>query len=664
MNDEVINKVLDNFTCKSDFYDEKFKRLFVNADRLSLSQFEMLRLEHDLQEKAESVGIKSREFTKLVKACKEPEQTDLQSLPDDQNRTQFPGQQMEMKCRRYICNESGVIFVADNGQVLEIISHPIMPVKRFVNIDTGLEKIELMFKRGRRDWESVTVQKKTIASNTAIVDVLSNCGIEVHTENAKYVVKFLSDLISENYNEIPVQSDTNRLGWMGDTFIPYNGDIAFNDLDSDEFLNKFISISTQQGTLDTWRSTVQIKRTREEENLPFRVALAASFASPLAEKFGIPPFVVHMFGKSGSGKTVTLQTASSVWACPTYGDPLQWWDTLNTTLVGLENLAAFAHNLPVCLDERQGAGGVDLSTLVYLFCEGKGRNRAKKNGGNRKTKYWRNILICNGEQLINSSHAKEGEKLRVIDLMFADQMFKTASEAAAFADPLINNYGHAGKEFITQFMQEDRDQLRKRLDELVAEINKTASGRQSRSGALLVLADELAEKYIFQDGIRLTVEEISKFLKSDREVDINVQIYREICDWLVINRSKLIDKARDPNGAWVPNQIYGKIDDNDSSVVYIVPSKLKQEIFDAHNYEWELFRKWAVEQGVIIRHPTKSEPYRTETKVSIPGDSKNKKNMIEFHTDALQDDDEDEDHAPVVPAGMTQVEMDESDLPF
>lgn len=665
MNEEQIFGILDKFTTADDFYGDEFRQIITApAD----NEVDQMRLERKLRDKAKSFKITNAEFDRLVKLFRKQEQMDLQSLPDDQNRTEFPGQPVEMKCRRYICNEKGVIFVADNAQAVEIISHPILPVKRFVNIDTGMEKIELKFKRGQQNWSSVIVPKKTIASNTDIVN-LSNCGIEVNSENAKFIIKFLSDVISENYDDIPVQSDTSRLGWMGETFIPYNDDIVFNDLESEEFYNKYKSVSEQKGTLEAWKATVQGKRNREEVNLPFRVSLAASFASPLAEKFGIPPFITNMVGGSGTGKTVSLQTDSSVWGCPVYGDPLQWWSTLNITTVALEHLAAFAYNLPVCLDERQvksGAGrGTDLTELVYMFCEGQGRGRGQRVGGNRKTKHWRNILICNGEQMISSNNSKPGEQLRIIDLLFEGKMFRTASEAGSFMESINNNYGHAGKEFIAQFIQDDKEKLKARLDELISEINATASGRQSRSGALLVLADELAEKYIFQDGVKLTVQEISKFLKTDEDVDLNVRIYRMICDWLVVNRSKLIDKRHDPNGSWIPGLVYGKIDDEDSAVFYIVPSILKKEIFTANNFEWELFRRWAVEHNVIIPHPTKSSPYRTETRVSVPGSSKDKLPMYEFHINALDnDEDEDENPAPAVPEGITQVQMDDDDLPW
>lgn len=79
MNEETIAKVVDSFTCRDDFYSDKFKRIFVNAEKKSIAQFDILKLTDRLQQKAKSFGIGKTDFTELVKASKETEKTDEQS---------------------------------------------------------------------------------------------------------------------------------------------------------------------------------------------------------------------------------------------------------------------------------------------------------------------------------------------------------------------------------------------------------------------------------------------------------------------------------------------------------------------------------------------------------------------------------------------------------
>lgn len=80
MNDETIAKVVDKFTCDDDFYSDKFKRIFINAGKNDkVTDFDLLRLERELQKKAKSFGIGKTDFAALVKASKEAEKTDNQS---------------------------------------------------------------------------------------------------------------------------------------------------------------------------------------------------------------------------------------------------------------------------------------------------------------------------------------------------------------------------------------------------------------------------------------------------------------------------------------------------------------------------------------------------------------------------------------------------------
>ena len=82
-----------------------------------------------------------------------------------------------------------------------------------------------------------------------------------------------------------------------------------------------------------------------------RIILAASFASVLLEPLNCLPFFVHLWGvDSGTGKTVALMVAASVWGDPAVGSYIK---TFDGTVVGQEKTAAFLNNLPLCLDELQ-----------------------------------------------------------------------------------------------------------------------------------------------------------------------------------------------------------------------------------------------------------------------------------------------------------------------
>lgn len=88
MNEETIARIVDSFTCEDDFYSDKFKRIFVNAEKKSISQFDMLKLERELQKKAKTFDIGKTKFDTLVKASRKAEKTE--KSPDSEIPSDLP----------------------------------------------------------------------------------------------------------------------------------------------------------------------------------------------------------------------------------------------------------------------------------------------------------------------------------------------------------------------------------------------------------------------------------------------------------------------------------------------------------------------------------------------------------------------------------------------
>ena len=144
--------------------------------------------------------------------------------------------------------------------------------------------------------------------------------------------------------------------------------------------------------------------------------LAASFASALIKKIGGLCFFVHLWGvESGTGKTVALMLAASVWGNPAIG---QYVQTFNATQVGHEKTAAFLNNIPMCIDELQlskdshGRSKFD----VYQLSQGVGRTRGTKSGGIDKTPVWDLCILTTGESPLTSDNSGAGAVNRVIDI--------------------------------------------------------------------------------------------------------------------------------------------------------------------------------------------------------------------------------------------------------
>lgn len=412
--------------------------------------------------------------------------------------------------------------------------HPILPVERLVNIDTGVEKLKLAFCKGDRRWREVVADKKLLASNNSILE-LANMGIAVTSENSRALVHYISDLENLNYDLIPERKSVSRLGYIeSEGFSPYVDGLIF---DGDANFRHIFESIRSAGKRREW---LELALSLRQGNVMARIVLAASFASVLVKPCGSLPFFVHLWGgESGTGKTVALMLAASVWGNPEMGRYIQ---TFNSTVVGREKLAAFLNHLPLIVDELQLArdGRGKLNFDVYALAEGVGRTRGNKNGGVDQTPTWQNCILTSGETPITGASSGAGAVNRVIEIE-CRTAHRIIEDGHATAGVLRKNYGFAGREFVEKLYQEDNAQLAAELYKKhfrVLSENDTTE-KQAMAAAVILTADELATDWLFQDGNAVTVQEISGFLASRAAVSSGRRGYEYFCDWAAQNANRL-----------------------------------------------------------------------------------------------------------------------------
>ena len=161
-------------------------------------------------------------------------------------------------------------------------------------MDTATERITLAYFKSA-SWQTITVDRAVCANVNKIVDALSQYGIEVTSDNAKNLVRYISDCVGLNPKTLEPKKSINRLGWVGNSFTPYAADIRYEgDMDYEVIFRNV----RQEGSFETWKSLCEDLR----RNLPLRMMMAASFASVLLEPLRVLPFVLHVWGTTGTGK--------------------------------------------------------------------------------------------------------------------------------------------------------------------------------------------------------------------------------------------------------------------------------------------------------------------------------------------------------------------------
>lgn len=607
--------VIPEYTA-DDFYNssEPYAFLYQYKD----DKFLLGQMREKLKAQAAKVGVKG--FVGLWNAYLET--INQQRGISMDNATQFDGQEIELFSGQYICDEYGVSMTDKYGYEQTVCRHPIMPVQRLCNIDSGEERLKIAYKKGRV-WRSIIVEKSVIASSSSILQLAAN-GIMVNSENAKALSTYLLEIEQLNYEIIPEQKSVGRLGWLGEHgFSPFVDELVFDG--ENNFKNIFNAVR-QEGSRNAWLYAMQDLR---KEKSPGRLFLAASFASAILEPCGLLPFFLHAWGGTETGKTVGLMIAASVWASPRLGDYIL---TFNSTLVGQEMTASFLNSLPMCIDELQiqsSAGIKDFDKIIYQLTEGVGRTRGAKYGGLQRTNKWKNCIITNGEHPISNANSGGGAVNRVIEFECAEKVY---SDLVGICSVIQSNYGFAGREFV-EYLQTDGavERVNALQKEYYRELLKSDStDKQAASASAILAADHIATELIFKDGNNLTVADLEKIMAKKKEVNVNNRALEFIYELVERNPNRF--KANE-FGEY-QGEVWGK---SEETCIYIIKSVFDREMGNG-GFNSTAFLAWAKRNDVIITDSGK----RTK-KARITGSATNcvciKKNLSELESAQFEETD-------------------------
>ncbi|HRT84276.1 MAG TPA: DUF927 domain-containing protein [Bacteroidales bacterium] len=487
-----------------------------------------------------------------------------------------------LKCGKWECTDLGVHKEIINNFVPQKVTacqHPILPVERLSNLDDGTEKIKIAFYKDGY-WKDFVVNRSMVANKSNIIQ-LADRGIEVTSENAKDLVAYISDVVTLNMGDIPVHKSIGRLGWIEDDFAPYvdgvkyDGDLAYKDM--------YDAVS-ECGDYEKWKDEmVQLRK-----NKIFRLLMASSFASPLVERLGILPFIIHIWGGTGAGKTVGIMAAMSVWGNPEMGKLVR---SMNATQVSLGRTASFLHSVPFAGDELQiiKSRWENFDQLIMFITEGIDRGRGKAYGGIEELKQWKCCFLFSGEEPITKDGSGGGAKNRVIEIEATENIVDDGNDIANF---VRENYGYAGKDYIANLP--DRKELQDRYREIFKKVLEECDTTEKQAMAMsaILLADELSCKIIFRD-VPLKISDIKDYLRSKTDVDVPTRAYEWVISWIARNTNRFIEQ--DNNG-----EIWGKLDlDNNNCLV--LKDVLTEQMSKAGFEYPAVVRKWA-ENGYIERN--------------------------------------------------------------
>lgn len=580
---------MNELTPADPFPDEIFYRIFEIEDHVERTQFvEALR-------NRARVLKRSREFSNLLQSFFKDYQ---QKMMERGNVTQFTEQPVELQCGPWRATDLGVTMQKfdSRGMPVQITAcmHPILPVEILKNVDTGEERVRLAyFKYGT--WNQVTVNREVCADNALIVKVLSKIGIEVTSENAKYLVRYISDCIGMNPAKLAPTRSINRLGWCGNEFMPYADDIVY---DGNKEYDPIFQNVRESGSFQIWKDHCGILR----KNRIVRLAFAASLGSVLIEALRILPFVFHIWsGESGTGKTVAIMAAMSIWGNPKMGGLVK---TMDATSVNVRRTAAFLYSLPYAGDELQTVKDnkyfTNYDRFIYQITEGIDRGRGKASGGVEETKTWHNSYLFTGEEPITKSNSRAGSKNRVIEIEVEEKLLEDGNYTVSI---LTENYGHAGKLLVEYLQNTETKKLQEEYKgyfDAMCKLDTTE--KQAMAMACILVADRILTDVIFEDEDPLTIQDVEQYLRSAKEVDIAERSYQMVLNWIARNpvRFQNPDEADSAN----KGEVWGRLDMDEEHPerppVAVINKDVLCDFLEKSGYDYAaVSKKWAAKDRVI-----------------------------------------------------------------
>lgn len=571
-----------NILERKDFIDENlFKALTRIRDKV-----ERARTQSMLEMKAQELKC-AQQFKRNLKAYLLKVAIERGGKQD--NQTRFKNAPIgNLACGEWIADMAGVrrLVEDEDGQVdYDYASYtPITISAMLRNIENGMTKMAVSF-YDEDAWKTVNIERKKLTNVNDILE-LANLNVDVNSETAKSLIRYLACLINSNgKDKLPSRKSVSHLGWVGDKFVPFDDDYA---LDSGHEHIDIVSALQEKGDYEKWVDFVRPLR----ENIYMRMILNASFASVLLDKVEALPFVLHLWGGSGSGKSVSMLVAASVWGNPAPG---KLFKALNGTPNYICQQLCFLKHLPFFGDELQTLkrdfNGYD--NLIMRLTEGTNRGRLNKNSIIQDTPSWKNILITTGEETCTQENSGGGTKNRVIEIECKQVIVEDGHGVSLFVK---NNYGTAGRKFLECLQDYDLTSEFRALQKQLAGMGSTQ--KQYMAMASLLLADKITSEKIFHTPM-LTIDEIGEFLKEGNEVDKSERAYEALLGLIEEHRLKF--NTDDSTEVSTATLIWGKISPKQVAFVSTVCVRELRRM----GYEFDAVKESWARKGYITKDGNK-----------------------------------------------------------
>ena len=534
-----------NFETREDIFNTKvFERLYQDEIKADIDDFmKVMNKVKDVCQKNRYTG-----FSSTYKMYKDSQQD---QYIYESNFLVFKGlNENSYNTNRYELSPEGIIYenIPNVGRIL-VCYHPIVPIQKYKSAEDGSEKIKLAYYTNY-EWNYVIVDKSIISSTQSIIK-LSDLGIAVNSENAKYLIKYLTEIENLNKDKIKTEISVSRLGWINDKLVPYDKTYEFDNAKDLPRVDERFGTS---GKLEDW---VEFFKERRKINNITRIIMAGAVASILLKYIKQSGFTIHIFGESGYGKTLACMVGQSIFGNPSQNDSSGIGINFNFTNAGLEYRLNLYNNIPLFINEMQlQRDAKDYDKMLFMIESGRGKARSTKVGGVGKENSWNNVVITNGEKNIVKTNSDNGAYNRCLCCEILQDAFDNPMEVADFVK---ENYGNPIREILKHLGDYDIKKIFKEKREETKVQGNIITEKQKILEAIIMTGDKILTDTIFKDEYYLTINDFENKVVKEKETAIEERAYEVVKDWVITKERCFLSKDSDGTEDRYKNiDIYGK----------------------------------------------------------------------------------------------------------
>ena len=315
---------------------------------------------------------------------------------------------------------------------------------------------------------NVTMAQRAVVSKDETVKALASQNIVAAfgSGNDKNLFEYVRACVEESSTNKVAIKVPDSYGWQADNTYVYAGRIFSKGVPPIKVPMpglENITVNTEpRGTMENWRAFVNMLIAKKMWN--HLAILLVGAGAPFMRFTGIYGMTYHCAStESGTGKSLSLEAAASVW-----GHPTHYRTGKSTSPVAMQQRLGLLNSHPLITDEITAKNRKDFEWLPeFLLDMTEGRGKERMESGSNKERlnlstWMTNAIMSSNTHIVDyltggRNHSSEGELRRLLEFVLEDELTWEPHEIEIIKS-LQHNYGVAGYA-LAQYLADNANEL-------------------------------------------------------------------------------------------------------------------------------------------------------------------------------------------------------------